>query len=189
MPSGWHVLPRQPLQPQRLPSCCRGSRLRWRDEPDWLERLEEEEEDGRQGCVWPGGRALPPLRPLLRRLVLRPPLLDPHLQARAAGGAGVHAPPPAGQPGALPEVSLRRRPRLPDAARTWPPPGGQIQGEGVAVRPRLPAQLTAVVGPQEVSGKNTASRVPEKLEQGRTQTRRRGGGLDSRSHLGPQNWS
>lgn len=40
------------LSVRRLPSCCRGSRLRWRDEPIWSERLEEEEEDGRQGCVW-----------------------------------------------------------------------------------------------------------------------------------------
>lgn len=40
------------LSVRRLPSCCRGSRPRWRDEPVWSEQLEEEEEDGRQGCVW-----------------------------------------------------------------------------------------------------------------------------------------
>lgn len=112
---------------------------------------------------------MPALVRLLRRPLLRPTLLDSDLQAGAAGGAGLHAPPPQGQPraGAVPALPVRRRTELPDAARPQrqalaaflilivfgvaPGGGGQVQVRVAAVvfffhfvSPLVPSHVHAV---------------------------------------------
>lgn len=74
-------------------------------------------------CFRSGRESLLALIRLLGRSVLRPSLLDSHLQARATWRTGLHAKPTQGEPwsGAVPALSLWGRTHLPDTARTQYP--------------------------------------------------------------------
>lgn len=146
-------------------------------------------------CLRSGRRSLPSLLRLLRQFVLRPSLLDSHLQAGVAGGTGLHATPPEGEPrpGAVPALPLWRWTQLPDTARARRPSaaigggvfviiaggGGKVQVCGVLflVPPLLPSHFTAVLVHEAIAtvavvcgGKDETSRVPEKLKaDGRTE--------------------
>lgn len=125
---------------------------------------------------------MPALLRLFRRFMLRPSLLDSHLQASVARGAGLHATTPQGEPrpGALPAVSMWRWAQLPNTARTkqqaliailfiiiiFSAGGGskiQVCGALFLVSPLIYTHL--FIGVKAVSGKDETSRVPEGLEE------------------------
>lgn len=132
-----------------------------------------------------GRRSLSALLRLFGRFVLRPSLLDSHLQAGAAGGTGLHATPPEREPrpGAVPALPLRQRTQLPNAARARRADvilavvfiitdggSGQVQVRLVLflVSPLLPPHFTAVIVFSKVDvvvsgGKDETSCLPEKL--------------------------
>ncbi|TMS01825.1 Dickkopf-related protein 2 [Larimichthys crocea] len=124
-----------------------------------------------------GRGSLPALVRLFRRSVLRPALLDSHLQAGVAGGTGLHATPPEGEPrtGAVPALPLRGRTELPDAAGARPDAiivfgvaassSNNVQVRRVLVSPLVPAHLAAgVVLKVGGGGEDETPRVPEKLK-------------------------
>lgn len=107
---------------------------------------------------------MPALVGLLGGAVLRSPLLDAHLQAAAAGGAGVHAAAPEGprRPGAVPALLLRRRARLPGHA--GPPPAASALLS--AARRGDPLQIHGTVLHLQVKvSEHEAARVPEDLRE------------------------
>lgn len=144
-------------------------------------------------CVSRSGRgSLSALVRLLRQFVLRPSLLDAHLQAGVEGGAGVHTPPPEREPrpGAVPALPVCRRAELPDAAGARrrqalvagiavflvvaPRGGGQVQVRAALslVPPPVPSHVFSVLDlvlllVAVAGGKDETSRVSQKLRRGR----------------------
>lgn len=132
-------------------------------------------------CSRSGRGSLPALRRLFGRSVLRPSLLDSHLQAGAAGGTGLHAAPQEGKPrpGAVPALPLRRGTRLPHAAGPRRPAfvlivafvvavggGHEFQVCVVLISPGVSSRVHVVLVfffLVVVGGKDEATCVPEKM--------------------------